>query len=40
MAEIQSENVTLEKEPDDIKEATQHDVSILKEEGSSLKKKN
>ena len=39
MNEIQSKNNNFEKELDDIKEAAEHDVSILKEEVSSLKTK-
>ena len=39
MTEIQSKNVNLEKELNNIKEAPEHYVSILKEEVSSLKTK-
>ena len=35
--EIQSKNINMEKEQEDIKGATEYDVLILKEEVSSLK---
>ena len=39
MTEIKSKTVTLVEELNDIKKATEHDISILKEEDSSLKQK-